>query len=77
MSKKKVIELITEATLGVATNKEVQKMFLGTYSDGTIRSVKDCLDGEILSPKQKGKLYPKKKTKKKKKKNKQKKIDLY
>ncbi len=73
MSKKKAIKITTEALIGLLTNKDVQRVILGTYSDGKTRSVKDCMDGEILSPKQKEKLkYKDKPKKKKKKKNKKK-----
>ena len=36
-------------------NDDVQKMVLGTYSDGSVRSIPDAIDGEIYSPKQQGK----------------------
>ena len=68
MSKKKAIKITTQALVGLLTNKDVQRVILGTYSDGRTRSVKDCLDGEILSPKQKEKFHYKDKSKKKKKK---------
>ena len=43
-------------------------MVLGTYSDGSVRSIPDAIDGEIYSPKQKGKAI-KRNNKKNKKKN--------
>lgn len=49
-------------------NDDVQKMVLGTYSDGSVRSIPDAIDGEIYSPKQKGKAI-KRNNKKNKKKN--------
>jgi len=76
MSKAKVIKITAEALVGVLTNKDIQKVVLGTYSDGKTRSVKDCIDGEFLSPKQKEKLKGKKKKKSDKKKSKQRKIKL-
>lgn len=72
MGKGKIIKAIAESTISIATNKDVQKMVLGTYADGTTRSMKDAIDGEILSPSQKKKL----KKKNKKKKNKKRKIKL-
>ena len=52
----------------IVGNGDVQKMFLGTYSDGTVRSIPDAIDGEIYSPKQKGKAI-KRNNKRNKKKN--------
>lgn len=52
-------------------NGDLQKVLLGTYSDGTTRSLPDAIDGEIYSPKQKGKAIKRnKKRNKKKKRNK-------
>ncbi len=56
----------------IITDKSLQKTFLGTYSDGTPRSLPDALKGEVISPKQKEKLQKKAKNKKKKKKAKKK-----
>lgn len=51
----------------LCTEKEVQKMIFGTYSDGRARSLIDAINGEILSPKQKrDKLYKRRKAGKKK-----------
>ena len=53
------------------SNGDIQKVFLGTYSDGTARSLPDALDGEIYSPKQRGKAIKRNnKRNKKKKRNK-------
>lgn len=53
------------------SNGDIQKVFLGTYSDGTARSLPDALDGEIYSPKQRGKTIKRNnKRNKKKKRNK-------
>ena len=55
-------------------NTDLQRIILGTYSDGTPRSNKDAIDGEIYSPKQKGKAI--KRNKKRNKKNKRNKFKL-
>lgn len=74
MAKKVPIATVVKTVLSVATDKGVQKALLGVYSDGTPRSFTDCLNGEILSPKDKEKyLYKKSKKKKNKKKGKKKK----
>lgn len=52
------------AAIAILSNTVVQKMLLGTYSDGETRSLPDALNGEVLSPKSKEK-YKKKKDKKK------------
>ncbi len=52
--------------LTIATNKKIQKIVLGEYSDGKVRSLPDALNEEILSPQQKQKYKNKKKNKKKK-----------
>lgn len=57
------------STIGnVLKDADVQKVILGTYSDGETRSVSDAISGEVLSPKDKEKYAFKKKAKKKKKK---------
>lgn len=62
----KVVSTLGELTK-VCSDVKIQKMVLGTYSDGTPRSVFDAINGEILSPKQKrNKLYKKRKSGKKK-----------
>ena len=48
-------------------NGDIQKMVLGTYSDGSVRSIPDAIDGEIYSPKQKGKAIKRNKKRNKKK----------
>ena len=60
-----VVTVLTE-------NEKLKKSILGEYSDGSTRSLKDCIDGEFLSPKQKEKINKKKSDKKKKKKKKSK-----
>lgn len=74
MAKKTPITTIVSAVADALTDKGVQRALLGVYSDGTPRSLIDCVNGEILSPKDKEKyIYKKKdKNKKKKKKNKNK-----
>ena len=51
-----------------ANEMGITKTLLGTYADGTTRSLPDAIQGEIYSPKQKGKAIKdgKKKTKRKK-----------
>ena len=62
--------ILTGLTVGkeLIGNGDVQKMVLGTYSDGSVRSIPDAIDGEIYSPKQKGKAI-KRNNKRNKKKN--------
>lgn len=51
----------------LCSDKKVQKMMFGTYSDGKTRSFIDAVNGEILSPKQKkDKIYKKRKSGRKK-----------
>lgn len=68
---------IIGTVVGLMTDKSVQKVIFGEYSDGSPRSLMDCLDGEILSPSDRERfVYGKKKKKKKHKKKKPGKIDL-
>lgn len=76
---KEIIGVVGE----LASSKRLRAAVLGTYADGTPRSLVDSIDGEILSPKQRKEyLYndtieaPKKDKKKKKKKNKKKKYKV-
>ena len=74
----KKIKWVSEI-IKLVTDQGVQKAILGEYSDGTTRSFMDCLDGEIISPKDRHKLLmkdQKKGKKKKSKKSKKGKIDL-
>ena len=74
MAKKVPIATLVEMAVSVATDKGVQKALFGVYSDNTPRSLVDCINGEILSPRDKEKYLRKKKNKDKKgKKNKKKK----
>ena len=62
----KIAEVVGAAVALVKDN-EIQKLLFGTYSDGSARGISDCINGEILSPKDKEKYVYKKKKKKKKK----------
>jgi hypothetical protein len=74
MSKTKAIIDILGASSTVienlASNKKVQKVLFGEYSDGKPRSMIDGLNNEIYSPKQKKHNKDKKKHKKDKNKKK-------
>lgn len=66
MAKLRVGKIISTVA-DVASNKGIQKMVLGEYTDGSPRSILDAIDGEILSPKDRKKyVIPEKKKKKKK-----------
>lgn len=56
----------TKVLKEVVGNKDVRRIFLGTYSDGTTRSLPDAMNGEVYSPKTKGKAIKRNKKKKKK-----------
>ena len=58
----------------IIANADLQKMVLGTYSDGSVRSIPDAVDGEVYSPKTKGKAI--KRNTKRNKKNKRKKFKI-
>ena len=58
----------------IIANEDLQKMVLGTYSDGSVRSIPDAVDGEVYSPKTKGKAI--KRNTKRNKKNKRKKFKI-
>lgn len=58
----------------IIANEDLQKMVLGTYSDGSVRSIPDAMDGEVYSPKTKGKAI--KRNTKRNKKNKRKKFKI-
>ena len=72
---------IIAAGISVATklskDEGFQRIMLGTYADGKIKSLPDALNGENLSPEQRAKEAKKKKKKKKKKKNKKKYTKLH
>ena len=73
MGKKKSNDLVSVLSplIDMLNTDNVKKTILGTYSDGTIRSVTDAMDGEIFSPKTRAKIL--RKEEKEKKKNKKKK----
>lgn len=73
MSKKSTLKVAIATATGIIANDKVQKALFGVYSDGTARSLPDCLEGEILSPKDREKMLYKNKDKKKSKKKKSKK----
>lgn len=62
----KSFKAILECSTMLLGNKTVRKVLLGEYSNGTPRSLPDCLDGEILSPKERKKYVYKRKKKLKK-----------
>ena len=62
------VKEIASAVGSLLKDSTVQKIILGTYSDGNTRSITDAACGEILSPQDKEKYVFKKKKKKKKKK---------
>lgn len=70
MSKNKTIRTLVAAAGGLFANEKIQRSLFGEYSDGTPRSLPDCLEGEILSPKDREKMLYKKKKKNIKKKKK-------
>lgn len=75
-SKLPIITAAINTAIEFASDEKVQTLLFGKYSDGTPRSFSDCLDGEILSPKDREKLLKKKKGKKSKKKKKKSKVNL-
>ncbi len=67
MGKDTIVKSAIGELTKLCSQKEIQKMIFGTYSDGKPRSLMDAINGEILSPKQKrNKLYKKRKSGKKK-----------
>lgn len=74
MGKKNVGKTIIDAATLLSSNKGLQKSLFGVYSDGSTRSLADCLAGEFLSPKDREKIVHGKK--KKKNKHKKSKIKL-
>ena len=77
MADTKTIATVIQTIGSLAQSKKVQKLVLGSYSDGSPRSIADMIDGEILSPKDREKYNkPKKKKNKKKHKKKKAKINL-
>lgn len=62
MSFDKVAETIKNVAVGLEKSG-ISKMVLGTYSDGTTRSIPDAISGELYSPKTKAKAIKKGKKK--------------
>jgi hypothetical protein len=67
------METVAAAGKMLAENDSVKKMVLGTYSDGSARSIPDALNDEFVSPKEKKKILYGDDKKRKNKKNKKKK----
>lgn len=55
MGKEKTIKTILEYSSAILNSSRTRKVLFGEYADGTPRSLPDCLDGEILSPKERKK----------------------
>lgn len=60
------ITAVLEGINLILKNDEIVKFLCGTYTDGSVRSLSDCLSGEIISPSDKLKAAKKKKKKNKK-----------
>lgn len=56
-----VITAGVNAIIDVVTNEKLQKTFLGTYDDGSIRSVPDAVNNVTKSPKAREKKKKKRK----------------
>lgn len=63
MSKKSTTKILIDTATSLVSNEKIQRTLFGEYSDGTPRSLSDCLEGEILSPKDREKMLYKKKRK--------------
>lgn len=61
MSKKSTAKFLIDTASGLMANEKLQRTLFGEYSDGSPRSLSDCLEGEILSPKDREKMLYKKK----------------
>ena len=68
MGKEELIGVVIDSIGKLAENEKFRGMVLGTYSDGTARSIPDAITDEQLSPKTKAKIEKKAKKKAKKKK---------
>jgi hypothetical protein len=72
MSKEVIIETAVAVATKLCGSEEFKSFTLGTYNDGTARSLPDAISGETMSPNEKRKAEKaKQKFKKKKKKNKE------
>lgn len=71
---KELLTTLGGIVMDAAGNRQVQRVVLGTYTDGSTRNLFDAASGEFLSPKDREKYFMKKQKKHKKKKKKHKKI---
>lgn len=70
MSETTIAKAIVKGVCELAGNSDVQKMVFGTFSDGSARSLADCVHGETLSPEQRDEILGRGKKKSKAKKSK-------
>lgn len=63
---KELLTTLGSIVLDAAGNRQVQRVVLGTYTDGSTRNLFDAASGEFLSPKDREKYFMKKHKKKKK-----------
>lgn len=61
----KTVGVAIDVASSILANEKIGRFLLGTYSDGSMRSLIDSLNGEYLSPVDKVKKRKKKKKKKK------------
>lgn len=66
----KTAKILLATLTGLVASEKIQRTLFGEYSDGSVRSIPDALDGEILSPKDRERMFYKKKKGKKKSKDK-------
>ena len=59
MGKEELIGVVIDSIGKLAENEKFRGMVLGTYSDGTARSIPDAITDEQLSPKTKAKIEKK------------------
>lgn len=71
-----IVKAVGSVLLDAAGNRKVQRVVLGTYTDGSTRNLFDAASGEFLSPKDREKYLMGKKKSKKKKHKKKKKVKL-
>jgi hypothetical protein len=64
MNALEIITGIVSIGKDVIKDEDIQKFVCGTYADGKTRNLRDAIDGEFLSPKQKKKATSKKSKKK-------------
>lgn len=63
----KIVKGVVGVVKELTADSSIQRAILGTYSDGSTRSVSDMLSDEIYSPQQRGKAIKRNKKKNKKK----------